>query len=158
MRNRKKRKSVQKVQLTALVDAFTILIVFFLFQFSADPENIKPEDKVNLPIAENAYATKELKNVNVIISDKFIKINNEEVLKLNSGEILSNNLHKLDSEFIESLFDKIQKDENLQEEKEQQWVILADEKIPYETVKKTIYTLAVSGFTKIKLASTVEFK
>lgn len=155
---KKKRNSVPKLQLTALVDAFTILIVFFIFQHSTEPENIKSKDRINLPKSEYGYATKDLKNMNVLISDKFIKVNESEVLQLRAGELSPNTLHSVDSEFISSLHDILSKDESFNEAKDHQWVILADEKVPYDTVKKTIYTLAVSGFTKIKLASTVEFK
>lgn len=158
MLRKKKRNSTQKVQLTALVDVFTMLIVFFMLQYSADPELIKPKDRISLPVAHNSYATHEKNNFNVLISDKFIKINESEVLKLSSGEIGKSSLHDLDSEFISSLHGLLESDEQLKEGKDHQWIILADERVPYETVKKTIYTLAVSGYTKIKLASTAEFK
>lgn len=155
---KRKRNLVPKVQLTALVDVFTMLIVFFIFQQSADPENVKPQERINLPIANNAYATTDVKNMNVLISDGFIKVNESEVLKLQRGQIPSKNLHEVDSEFILGLHDRLLNDESFKEGKEHQWIILADQKVPYETVKKTIYTLAISGYTKIKLASTVEFK
>ena len=158
MLRKKKRNSTQKIQLTALVDVFTMLIVFFMLQYSADPELIKPKDKINLPVAQNSYATHDKNNINVLINDKFIKINESEVLKLSSGEINKSNLHAQDSEFIASLHGLLESDEKLKEGKDQQWVILADERVPYETIKKTIYTLAVSGYTKIKLASTAEFR
>lgn len=158
LRQRKKRNSNPSVQLTALVDAFTILVVFFIMQYSAEPEMINPKDRVKLPLAENAYATESNKNINVLISDRFIKINDNEMISLSAGRIANNTLHTEDTEFISGLHGKLEEDEVLKDSKDHQWIILADEKVPYETVKKTIYTLAVSGYTKIKLASTVEFK
>lgn len=153
---RKKRQTNPKVQLTALVDAFTILLVFFMLQFSVEPELIKPDEKVTLPISKNGYATPETKNINVIINKDHIKVNGVELLSLSSGLLASSSLHTEDSEFIMSLHNTLEGDEGLKESKEHQWIILADEKVPYETIKKTIYTLAVSGFTKIKLASSGE--
>lgn len=158
MNSRRERKSNPKLQLTALVDAFTILLVFFMLQFSVEPELIKPEDKVKLPITQNGYATKENQNINVIINNDFIKVNGVELLALSSGAIGNSSLHTEDSEFISSLHDTLEENEDLKDTKEHQWIILADEKVPYETVKKTIYTLAVSGFTKIKLASAGEMQ
>ncbi len=155
-KRRKKKNSEVVIQLTALVDAFTILVVFFLLQYSTSPENIELKDKVNLPLAENAYATESQDNISVIISSNFIQVGDEKLLLLQDGKIASNLMHEDDSEFISGLHDKITKDEELSEKKEFQWVLLADEKVPYETIKKTIYTLAISGFTKIKLASTTE--
>lgn len=153
---RKKRDSNVVISLTALVDAFTILVVFFLMQYSEDPELVKLEEKLNLPVAENAYATEEAENVSVIISSDYIKINDQMIVQLSSGKISKASMHNLDSEFIATLHDKIGNDLELSEKKESQWVLLADQKVPYETIKKTIYTLAVSGFTKIKLATTVD--
>jgi biopolymer transport protein ExbD len=155
-KRRKKKSSEVVIQLTALVDAFTILVVFFLLQHSTSPENVELNEKLNLPVAENAYATEEIDNVSVIINKDYILVGDTKLLNLSSGKVLSAQLHVDDSEFISSLHDKITQDEKLSEKKESQWVLLADETIPYETIKKTIYTLAISGFTKIKLASTTE--
>lgn len=158
MFKRKKKNPEVVIQLTALVDAFTILVVFFLLQYSTAPENVELKEKVNLPVTENAYATEEVENVSVIINDKFIQIGEEKLLFLSAGKLNESQMHADDSEFISSLHDKITQDVELSEKKENQWVLLADEKVPYETIKKTIYTLAISGFTKIKLASTTEGK
>lgn len=155
-RRKKKKSSEVVIQLTALVDAFTILVVFFLVQFSTTPENIELTEKINLPVTENAYATEELENISVVINSDYIQVGDTKLLTLQSGKIASSLMHEDDSEFISGLHDKITKDEELSEKKELQWVLLADEKVPYETIKKTIYTLAISGFTKIKLASTTE--
>ena len=155
-RRKKKKSSEVVIQLTALVDAFTILVVFFLVQFSTTPENIELTEKINLPVTENAYATEELENISVVINSDYIQVGGTKLLNLQAGKIASSLMHEDDSEFISGLHDKITKDEELSEKKELQWVLLADEKVPYETIKKTIYTLAISGFTKIKLASTTE--
>jgi hypothetical protein len=117
---------------------------------------VELNEKLGLFVAENAYAIEEIDNVSVIINKDYILVGDTKLLNLSSGKVLSAQLHVDDSEFISSLHDKITQDEKLSEKKESQWVLLADETIPYETIKKTIYTLAISGFTKIKLASTTE--
>ena len=157
-KRKKKRSSQVVIQLTALVDAFTILVVFFLMQYSADPELIKLAEDVNLPASNNAYATEESKNINVILNKDFIKVDGQRLVSLSNGKLKSSSLHHADREFIKSLYIKINKNKKLSEKKDFQWILLADEKIPYETLKKTIYTLAVSGYTKIKLASVLENK
>lgn len=156
LKRNKKRNSQVVIQLTALVDALTILVVFFLMQYSTDPEFIKITEDVNLPVSNNAYATEESKNVNVILSNDFIKVDGKHLMSLSNGKFKSSSLHHEDREFIQSFHNKINKNKELSEKKDFQWVLLADKKIPYETLKKTIYTLAISGYTKIKLASTVE--
>ncbi len=153
-RRKNKKSSEVDIQLTALVDVLTILLVFFMVQQSTGSEHIKVKDSITLPYAEFGYSTPLKENVNVIISDGFIKVGDNELLKLSGGKFNTSQLHEDDSEFISALHDKITKDEEWSEKKEFQWVLLADEKVPYETIKKTIYTLAISGFTKIKLAST----
>lgn len=155
-KKRKKKSSEVIIQLTALVDAFTILVVFFMLQHSTSPENVELKESLNLPVSEHAYATESTENVSVIINKDNIIIGDEKLISLQSGKIIQSQLHEDDSEFISSLHDKITLDEDLSEKKEFQWVLLADEKVPYETIKKTIYTLAISGFTKIKLASTTD--
>lgn len=153
-RRKSKKTSEVDIQLTALVDVLTILLVFFMVQQSTSSENIKMKDRIQLPMAENAYDTQIKENVNVIISDGFIKVGETQLLQLSQGKFSVTQTHEDDSEFISALHDKITNDKEWSDKKEFQWVLLADEKVPYETIKKTIYTLAISGFTKIKLAST----
>ncbi len=155
-RRKNKKSSEVDIQLTALVDVLTILLVFFMVQQSSSSENIKMKDLIKLPLAQNGYDTPIKENVNVIITDGFIKVGDNELLKLVEGKFNTSQMHEDDSEFISALHDKITNEEEWSEKKEFQWVLLADEKVPYETVKKTIYTLAISGFTKIKLASTTQ--
>lgn len=154
-RKRDKKKAEVEVQLTALVDALTILLVFFMVQQSGG-EALKVKEKVKLPYAKNAYDTKIKDNVHVIINGDYLKVDETKLLDLNTGKYSDAQLHEDDSEFISALHDRIVDETEFADKKDHQWVILADEKVPYSTIKKTIYTLAISGYTNIKLASTVE--
>lgn len=157
-RRREKKKSEVEVQLTALVDALTILLVFFMMQQAVGSEQLEVKDKLNLPFAKNAYDTKVKENVNVIITSDSLKVSDQELLTLDTGKYSKAQLHEDDSEFISALHDKITDENEFGDKKDHQWIILADEKVPYATVKKTIYTLAISGYTNIKLASTTAGK
>lgn len=157
-RRRDKKKADVEVQLTALVDALTILLVFFMMQQTNGSEELQVKEKVQLPFAKNSYDTKIKDNVHVIINGDYLKVDEHQLLNLQTGRYSNSQLHEDDSEFISALHEKITDETEFADKKDHQWIVLADEKVPYETVKKTIYTLAISGYTNIKLAATTEGK
>ena len=72
-----KRSAVAVLQVTAMVDMFTVLAVFLLQNYNTTGQVIQLNDEVELPQAE---AVKQLKPSNVVvISEEDIKLNNEVV-------------------------------------------------------------------------------
>ncbi|MCB0349885.1 MAG: adventurous gliding motility protein S, partial [Bdellovibrionales bacterium] len=72
-----KRSAVAVLSLTAMVDLFTVLVVFLLQNYATTGEILDIPEGVKLP---DASEVRELKPANVIIvSNKEIKLNNDTV-------------------------------------------------------------------------------
>ncbi len=155
MIKRRKKKTVKthSVQLTALVDAFTILLVFFLVQFSNTTDKIKQEKNVELPITSYSQPIVTETLVPIAISANQVMLDDQVIAKLSRGTFLRADLSKKDSDFVETIYQELSKQEDFKEKTGHTWVLQPDKAVPYKTLRKIIYTLAISGITDIKLAS-----
>ena len=72
-----KRSAVAVLQLTAMVDMFTVLVVFLLQNYATTNQILPIEDSVALP---DAASVRELKPSNVVVLDPDgVRVNNTQV-------------------------------------------------------------------------------
>jgi len=171
-----KRDVVAVLQLTAMVDMFTVLVVFLLQNYAVTNQILPISEKIDLP---QAQVVKTLKPSHVVILSEGIVTLNENVLgplkNQTSNEQwvfppLKQKMEELlvkaqtgSSNFLLAQLKRIQQDiedENLVKEAPFRVTIQADEKTQFIDVKKIMYTLTVAGvkemnFAVIKTPSTV---
>lgn len=165
-----KRGITAELDLTAMVDMFTVLVVFLLQNFNATGEVIFIPKEVTLPKAES---TKELTPATVVtISNKEILIGDRAIL---SFEEVKNqvdwNIPKLQEEVKFALEKaKIEQETKLQnqvknavdkikgqEVEDRSWskvTIQADKGIDFLTIKKVLSTVTEAGAGEISFAVT----
>lgn len=166
-----KRSVVAVLSLTAMVDLFTVLVVFLLQNYATTGEILDIPEDVILP---NAKEVKELKPANVIIvSEKEIKLNNEKVadyktLKAqNDWEIallkqqIEQTIKKGENEKaaltnrLKTAVEKIKTGDQAEEEELDAFrkiTIQADKNIDFLTLKKIMYTATEAGIFEINFA------
>lgn len=164
-----KRNAVAVLQLTAMVDMFTVLVVFLLQNYATTGEVINLPKDVNLP---KAGAVKELKPSNVVvISDDEIMLNNDVVarfadVKTNEDwmvEPLRMGVEKLiqdgeaDKSNIKNKFKQAVSDAKNGEEEDlvdefRKITVQADKGVDFLTVKKIMYTVTEAGIYEINFA------
>lgn len=164
-----KRSAVAHLNMTAMVDMFTVLCVFLLQNYATTNQVLPMPDKVELPAA---HETKELKPSNVvIIADDGIMLNNVKVAELSQVKSQEDWLIKALAENL----DKVIKDgearkrtignqlrtavnEAKQMPKSQETddfrkiTIQSHKKMDFLTVKKVMYTVTESGMQEINFA------
>jgi biopolymer transport protein ExbD len=100
------------IQLTAMVDMFTILVVFLLKSMGATSIKIPPEE-LRLPTAYYAEEPKEALLIQV--SPSYITVNDKKVVSLKAGQLLATDLAKNDLYLITNLEkDLLESDPRLQ--------------------------------------------
>lgn len=166
-----KRSAVAVLSLTAMVDLFTVLVVFLLQNYATTGEILDIPEGVQLP---NAHEVKELKPANVIIvSNKEIKLNNQVVAKYSDVKsqedweisglktkieeaIRLGEEEKVDlTNRLKSAVDKIKVGDKATEEEVDSFrkiTIQADKEIDFLTLKKVMYTATESGIFEINFA------
>lgn len=165
-----KRSAVAVLQLTAMVDMFTVMVVFLLQNYATTNQVLPISDKVSLP---SAMEVRELKPSNVVvISEDGISFNNKivaSIADLNAAEDwLLPSLEKailevirLGNEKKNSIGQKIREAVNEAKTGPQQdeeiddflkLTIQADKTVDFLSVKKIMYTVTEAGVQEINFA------
>ncbi|MCB0421859.1 MAG: biopolymer transporter ExbD [Bdellovibrionales bacterium] len=164
-----KRSVVMVLSLTAMVDLFTVLVVFLLQNYNTTGEVIEIRDNVELP---NASAVKELKPSNVVVvSKEGIFLNKEKVeefrqvkeqenwmvdrLRSSIEEMMAKEEESkktLTNRILDAVSEAKGIDQKPEVEAHKRISIQADKSIDFLTIKKIMFTITESGIVEINFA------
>lgn len=171
---RSRRSAVATLNMTAMVDMFTVLCVFLLQNYATTNQVLPMPDKVTLPMAKEV---KELKPSNVvIIAEDGIMLNNAKVADLATvkaqedwdikplAELLAKAIQDgeakkrtLGNQLRTAVAQAKTKDGQAADEKPEvdefrKITIQSDKSIDFLTVKKIMYTVTEAGMLEINFA------
>ena len=143
------RKKVTGLNLTSLMDVFTIL-VFFLLANSGSNEVLTPPKQIKLP--DSVVITKPRETVVIMVNPEAVLVQGEAVAstpelltsKRETVAEISKRLGELQANVI-GISTKTIVDS-------QEVTILADKTIPFKVLKKIMSTCTLAGYGKISLA------
>ncbi|MEE4311192.1 MAG: biopolymer transporter ExbD [candidate division KSB1 bacterium] len=152
---RRRKKNVQvSLKLTSMIDMFTILLVFLLKSFSAEGQIVTVSQDLRLP---ESTAQKSPEPASTIaITEEWVLLDGEQVAPVN--EVMS--LNKL---MIPGLADGLNNLKTVSETVGQmsgemgftgQISIQGDKEIPYQLLKKVMFTCGQIGYNDILLTVT----
>ena len=139
------------LNLTSLMDVFTIL-VFFLLANSGSNEVLSPPKQIKLP--SSVVESKPRETVVIMVNPDAVLVQGEAVvsiadlLNMKSGKVpeISERLAHLEKNIIGISTKTIADSKEI--------TILADKSIPFNVLKKIMSTCTLSGYGKISLAVT----
>jgi len=146
--SRNKKKTLG-LNLTSLMDVFTILVFFLLFH-SAGGDAVEAPKQIKLP--DSVVETKPRETVVIMVSPEVVLVQGEAVL--DTAELLTSSTDTEDAitqrlELLERNIIGINT-KTVAESKEV--TILADKTIPFRALKKIMSTCTGSGYGRISLA------
>ena len=143
------KKKVTGLNLTSLMDVFTILVFFLLFHASGS-EVLETPKQIKLP--DSVVETKPRETVVIMVSPEAVLVQGKAVM--NTPELLD-----VRADTVAQITDRLQQLErniigiNTKKVVEGREVtILADKKIPFQALKKIMSTCTGSGYGRISLA------
>lgn len=168
-RRKGKRTVVALLSLTAMVDMFTVLVVFLLQNFSGDQQMLQLHKDIQLP---QAKSIKELKPAFVVtVSNNELLVDQTVIGRIDDVKtqkewmiqplflLMQDSLAKAKIEFETKLQnrirDAVQTARGDQQEDPNSWnkvTIQADKNIDILTVKKVMYTITEAGAGEINFA------
>lgn len=143
------RTKISKMNLTSLMDVFTIL-VFFLLVNSATTEVLETPKQIKLP--DSVVETKPRETVVIFVSP-------EQVLVQGQPVALVADIEAMEGEHVEPIVERLAelsqniigvKTKTIAES--QEVTILADKAVPFSVVKKVMSTCTGYGYGRISLA------
>lgn len=156
-KKRRPQNEDMSLQITAMADIFTVLLVFLLKTYATSAIEINPTAGMLLPKAFAAEAPVEALKLEV--SEKSINIEGKTVAALEKYTFPASDLQAngasdtlskaLDHERQKGiLIAKVNQDVKV----DGRIVIIADQRVPYVTLKSVLASAALNGYTDFKLA------
>ena len=154
-----KRRSSGEMSLniTAMADVFTVLLVFLLVGLSSGAVTIVPSAGITLPFASTEPV--QIEALKLEISKSTVQVESKPVATLENYRYAAGDLAPDGT--LKSLIDAIKIERQRQLalaaanpdiKLDSRVVLIADEKTPYSTIKAVLASAAVQGFTDFKLA------
>ncbi|MCC7442319.1 MAG: biopolymer transporter ExbD [Bdellovibrionales bacterium] len=144
------------LNITAMADIFTIILVFLLKSYSSGAVAVSPSAGTTLPSAE-AMAP-EFESLKVEVNEKSILVENQPVAALSAHKFAGADLdEKRVSKSLNAALAKERKRQNMiagankDVKVDSKIMVIADRKTPYQTLKTVLASAAVNGFTDFKL-------
>lgn len=148
-RMRRNKKKLPGLNLTSLMDVFTILVFFLLFNSGAG-EVLEAPEQIKLPQSVVETKPRE-KTVVIMVADDIVTVQGEPVI---STHDLLNTKVDLIGPITEQLrdLDRSIMGEGTMAVVDKEVTILADKKIPFSVLRKVMGSCTSAGYGKISLA------
>ena len=143
------RMTVPKMNITALMDIFTIL-VFFLLVNSATTEVLETPKQIKLPAS--VVEAKPRETIVIFISQNEVTVQGESVVR--TADILETDTQNIApiGERLAELSENIIGLNTQTIAQSQEVTILADREVPFAVIKRVMSTCTSQGYEKISLA------
>lgn len=154
-----KQNSTFALNITSMTDMFTLLLVFLLQNFSTSSVEINPVNGMKLPVSNSYKNPVDVLQISVSMDE--IRVSDKVVAHVQNRQIASADVDPQDSNFIQPLFKELQerakdpKAKKGEEEDNGQLLLQADQNLPYQTLRKVMYTASMAGFPHVKLITVV---
>lgn len=136
-----------KLQITSMMDMFTIILIFLLFSFSDKPETITLDKDIELPTSTAKLDYND--NIKLILSQKNLKLGDEIIAHLKNGKIVGLDPDKLkDSMLYEKLKSIHEKETAVKDEnpKKETILFLCDSRLSFKTINSVVKTAGMAGY------------
>lgn len=143
------RSAVTKMNLTSLMDVFTIL-VFFLLVNSGQSEVLETPKQVVLP--ESVVESKPRETVVIFVSPQDVVVQGEAVVRTEDIAAMSGSEIGPIIDKLAAIKESAIGPSTLAVADSQEITILADKSIPFDVIKKIMSACTGEGYTRISLA------
>lgn len=155
----KRSPATFKIQITSMVDMFVILLVFLLKSYSTSPVQLSPGKDMTLPASTSTTDPTDVLKLQV--SKNAIFVEDKKVMDLKGGLVDVKDIDQNDTQFLRPLYTELDQQAgktrkiaaaNSELEFDGKVIMQADRDLPYELLKKVMYTSMMAGYSDVKIA------
>jgi biopolymer transport protein ExbD len=156
---RKNQDGTFALQITSMIDMFTIILVFLLKSYSSSAVNVETSQTMRLPSSTSTEQAVEA--LKLMVSENGIFVDDKLVVSVSKGGIDKASLDPKDAKFIpllyQSLLEQAQKTKNISKQNETvafdgKVIFQGDQGLSYQVLRKVMYTASLAGYTDFKFA------
>jgi len=157
-RIRDSKNSDVRLNITSMMDMFTIILIFLLKSYSVNTVNTTPQENLRLP--SSTSETRPSEGLGIAVLKDRILLDKKDIIPLDNGLVPQNRLSR-DGKTIPVLSVALKKElkkarfiakNNKNYEFKGTIIVQADKSIPFKTLKKIMYTTGVAGYTDFRFA------
>jgi biopolymer transport protein ExbD len=157
-RTRRTEHVAEELNIVAMMDMMTIILVFLLKSLSASPANVPQSDDLRLP--HSSINTAPSQALQVIVSRVSVTVNGHFIASLRNGTVDPSQLRGggtglMINPLAESMRDQVQIARTIADRAGTPFrgeiAIIADQGIPSRTIFQVLYTCGQSGFAGFQL-------
>ena len=153
MRSRAKKFVPPKLMITSMMDMFTIILIFLLFQFSEKPETIHMQKDIELPISTAKMDHTE--TIKLVITQNSLHINDDLIAPVKKGRVIGldpqNPKASVLYQRLENQFAKAVKTSDETQPKNH-ILLLCDKRHSFKTINDIVKTAALAGYPNLQFA------
>ena len=148
---KKKLNEEMSLQITSMADIFTIILVFLLKSFSTGLTQVSPTGTMSLPEGSSKVQIKE--TLKLEITSDTILIDQKPVVALKDFEFSASDLSADEEAGSKEIYALLSEQRKLLPEPnlDSTLLVMADERMPYSTLKRVITSAAQAGFVDLQL-------
>ncbi len=142
-----------KLNITSMMDMFTIILIFLLFSFSSEPELAGLDKDIQLP--HSTSRTNFQDTIKLVLSKSTLKIGDEVVAQIKDGVIIDMDPKDLkSSDLYRQLSDRSKTliKSTIGHEEPRPILLLCDRRLPFKTINQITKTAALAGFPNFQFA------
>jgi biopolymer transport protein ExbD len=148
-RARQSAGEIKELNITAMMDMMTIILVFLLKSYSASSLAVNLSDELKLPASSTQVKPQD--NINVTISLREVTVNDRAAVRVENGAIPAGDKEqgRADAFYVGAIYDALKKEVDKQKYIAQynpsapftgRVNVIADRRIPYRTLMEVLYT------------------
>lgn len=142
-----------KLQITSMMDMFTIILIFLLFSFSDNPETISIDKDVQLPksTAKMDYSD----NIRITLSQQSVKIGDEVVASIENGRVVGIDADKPEESLLFKKLKKLEErtpTEKVKTGNSRHILFFCDRRLSFKTINGIIKTAGSAGYPNFQFA------
>lgn len=146
------------LQITSMMDMFTIILIFLLTSYSSNPETLDLDKQVSLPESHAKLDYKD--SIKLVLTKEKLMLDGKLIATLKDGDIVG--LNKLytaleshrnkDDKLKEKILSEKNDGKEVPEEKKQHILFLCDKKHSFKTINSVVKTAGRAGYPNFQFA------
>jgi len=149
-RMKRRMSAIPKLNLTSLMDVFTVLVFFLIFNSSATVETLQTPKQITLP--ESVVDEKPRETVVIFVGKEEVLIQGVLVARVADIQATGNVEIEPISVRLAELSDAVIGLSTQAVAESQEVTVLADKSVPFSVLKKVMATCTAQGYTRVSLA------
>ena len=147
IRSRNKKLVPPKLMITSMMDMFTIILIFLLFQFSEKPETIHMLEDIELP--QSTAKMDHTESIKLVLTRKGLHINDDLIARVKKGRVIGLDPQNLKASVLYQLLEKqyVKAGRKADEKQPKEHILLlCDKRHSFKTINDIVKTAALAGY------------